>query len=238
MVSKESMRTRGSWMLLLSALIPIDVSAQIVSGTVQSVRTYNDSVLAAIAAAAEMPPLESTVLPAGYREIRMRPQQPMVCCDSIPMLRLVEGPGDVSGTLWLFRTLVLRPGNPMARADERCVPLDDQHICVRPWRLSISDWRTVATKLEQLGAWTLPPDPCNPPRIVRKADGTTSMVRGIPGDSGLLSMQRRVGGTVSSVSCLAPDLQREGDALKAREIYAYFISLSGVIPREPIRIQK
>src|SRR5262245_34851538 len=81
----------------------------------QSAPQIQDPVMSAIAVAAEIPALENTVLPPGHREIRMRSEQPMVCCDPRPMLRLVEGTGEVRGSLWLFRTLVLRPGNPAPR---------------------------------------------------------------------------------------------------------------------------
>src|SRR5205085_626650 len=115
------------------------------------------------------------------REIRMRSEQPMVCCQPMPMLRLVEGPGEVRGTLVLFRTLVLRPGNPMPRDDERCAPLGEQHICVRPWSLSSGTWSDVAIRLDRLGAWTLS-DPCNRPRTVTNSDGSFSVMAGIVGD--------------------------------------------------------
>ena len=200
-------------------------------------RPFEDPVLAAIAAAAELPALANAALPQGYREIRIRTEQSMVCCASRPMLRLVEGPGEIRGTLWLFRTLVLRPGNPMPRDDERCAPLGEQHICVRPWNLSAGDWTAVGARLEQLGAWTLS-DPCNPPRIVRNDDGSTSVGRGFPGDAGLLSVQRRIGSTVSAFDCPGPGLQREPEGLQANDIYHYLTGLSGVISPEPIRIAK
>jgi len=203
---------------------------------------HKDPVLTAIAIAAEMPALENVVLPPGYREIRIRSDQPMTCCDPRPMLRLVEAPGDVQGSLWLFRTLVLRPGNPMESDDERCAPLGEQqhiqqHICVRPWNLNSGDWSTVAARLEQLGAWALS-DPCPRLRIVRNDDGSTSVVGAVLVDAGLLSVQRRVGGNFSTFSCDGPRYRREGDGLKTREIYDYFMGLSGVIPREPVRIAK
>lgn len=191
--------------------------------TAQRTRFRDDKVLTAIAAAAGLPALESSALPLGYREIRIRTEQPNVCCPARPMLRLVQGPGDIQGSLWLFRTLVLRLGNPMQREDERCIPLDEQHICVRPWTLSTGDWTTVADRLEQLEAWTLT-DTCDRGSAVA--------------DAGLLSVQRRVGSTLSSYSCSGPRYRRTDEAVKAHEIYEFFTGLGGVIPREPIRIAK
>jgi hypothetical protein len=158
------------------------------------------------------------------RDSHSKPTQTMVCCEARPMLRLVEGPGEVRGSLWLFRTLVLRSGNPAPRDDERCAPLGNQHICVRPWNLSPGDWTAVAARLEQLGAWTLS-DPCN-------HNGSAVS------DSGLLSVQRRIGSSVSTFLCIAPRYEREADGLKANELYEYFLSLSGVVPPEPIQIAK
>jgi hypothetical protein len=190
----------------------------------ESAQALGDPVLAAISVAAGMPALESAVVPSGSREIRMRSQQTMVCCEARPVLRLVEGPGEVRGSLWLFRTLVLRPGNPAPRDDERCAPLGNQHTCVRPWNLSSGDWTAVAARLEQLGAWTLSA-PCN-------HSGFSAS------DSGLLSVQRRIGSSVSTFFCVGPRYEREADGLKANELYEYFLGLSGVIPPEPIRIAK
>src|SRR6185295_8210948 len=102
----------------------------------QAPQPHGDIVLTAIATAAGMPSLEGGVFPEGYREIRMRAEQSMTCCEARPMLRLVDGPGETVGSLWLFRTLVLRPGNPMPREDELCAPLGEGHICVRPWKLT------------------------------------------------------------------------------------------------------
>jgi hypothetical protein len=196
-----------------------------------------DPVLSAIAAAVEMPALENAILPPGHREIRVRIEQPMVCCDPRPMLRLVEGSGEVRGSLWLFRTLVLRPGNPAPRDDERCEPLGMQHVCVRPWNLSTASWASVAARLEQLGAWTLT-QPCNRPTIIRREDGSTSISGGIVGDAGLLSVQRRVGSSTTAFLCIGPRYEREPDGQKANELYEYFVGLNGVIPSEPIRIAK
>jgi hypothetical protein len=78
----------------------------------QGAQPLNDPVLIAIAAAAELPALDGTDLPANYREIRIRSEQDIVCCQPRPMLRLVERNGDIDGSLWLFRMFVLRTGNP------------------------------------------------------------------------------------------------------------------------------
>jgi hypothetical protein len=196
-----------------------------------------DPVMSAIAAATDMPALENTVFPDDQREIRIRSEQPAVCCDPRPMLRLTEGAGEVRGSLWLFRTLVLRPGNPAPRDDERCEPLGAQHVCVRPWTLSTTSWAAVAARLEQLGAWALT-QPCNRPTIIRGNDGTTSISVGVVGDAGLLSVQRRVGSSVAAFMCIGPSYEREADGQKAKDLYDYFVGLNGAIPRESIRIAK
>ena len=203
----------------------------------QRASQIQDPVMNAIAAAAEMPALEGIVLPPDHREIRIRSEEPMACCDPRPMLRLVDEGGQVRGSLWLFRSLVLRPGNPAPRDDERCEPLGTQHVCVRPWTLSATSWAVVAARLEQLGAWTLT-QPCNRPTIVRGNDGTVSFSVGVVGDAGLLSVQRRVGGSVSAFTCIGPRYERETDGLKAKEVYDYVIGLNGAIPPEAIRIAK
>jgi hypothetical protein len=84
----------------------------------------------------------------------------------------------------------------------------------------------VAARLEQMGAWTLS-DPCNPPQKVTNPDGTWSFARGMPGDAGLLSVQRRLGSTVSSFDCSGPGIQREDDGRRANEIYRYVLELTG-----------
>lgn len=218
------------------ALVTTSPWGQFVAGS-QTDRPFRDPVLSAIAAAAEMPALESTVLPPGYREIRIRSEESMVCCYARPMLRLVEGPGEVRGSLWLFRTLVLRPGNPGPRDDERCEPVEQQHICVRPWNLTSGNWAAVSAKLEQLGAWVLA-NPCNRPTIVHNDDGTTSGSIGVVGDSGVLSVQRRVGLSMSGFLCIGPRHEREVEGLKANALYEYFIGLNGVIPTEFPRIAR
>ncbi len=201
----------------------------------QAAQPSGDAVLAAIATAVGMPALEDADLPLGYREIRIRSEQVLANLTSSPMLRLIEGPDEIDGTLWLFRTLSLRPGNPIAREDERCAPLGSQHICVRPWNLGSDNWTQVAIRLDQLGAWTLS-DPCKPTTTVTINGDTISVASATSNHSGLLSVQRRVGMTASSFSCDGPRYQREGDGLQAKEIYDYFIGLSGAIPPEPIRI--
>src|SRR4029450_8898562 len=90
---------------LVFALGTTNLGSRIVTAS-QSARPIEDRVLTAIAAAAQMPALENAVVPPGYREIRMPSAQKMVCCDASPMLRLIEGPGEIRGSLWLFRTLV------------------------------------------------------------------------------------------------------------------------------------
>jgi len=206
-------------------------------GAPQSPQAYEDDLLAAIATAADIPDLKTASWPVGYREIRIRSEQSMVCCESRPFLRLVQGPGDIRGSLWLFRTLLLRPGNPLPGEDERCEPYRDQHVCVRQWTLAFGDWASVAARLDESGAWAIA-DPCPIGRVVRGNDGSISFVGGIIGDAGLLSVQRRVASTFSSFLCFAPGLPREGDGSKAQAIYEYFVGLTGAVPSEPIRIAK
>jgi len=188
-----------------------------------------DQVFAGIAAAAGMPPLEGTSLPLGAREIRMRFAQEQVCCEPRPMLRLVEDSDSVHGELWLFRTLsfIDRPGNPQPRPDERCAPLvGAQVICVRPWHLSgAGEWAAVAATLKQSGAWDLV-DPCRPTRIQVPDGGIGTSVS----EGGVLSVQRLVGATVSSFSCAAPGDGRDGERLKVKALYDYFVGLGSPIP--------
>jgi hypothetical protein len=203
----------------------------------QTAQPSGDVVLEAIAAAAGMPALENADLPLGYREIRIRSEQILENSGSSPMLRLVESADEISGTLWLFRTLSLRPNNgPMPRENERCAPLGVRQVCVRPWNLGSDNWTQVAIRLDQLGAWTLS-DPCKVTTTVT-TNGDTFSIAGSAtcGDCGLLSVQRLVGSTLSSFSCAGPRYKREGDGRQAKEIYDYFIGLSGAIPPEPIRI--
>ena len=222
--SNPNMR-RLAHIVMIAAVGMAAADLRMVSAS-QITGSFRDQVMAAIAAAAGIPPLESAPLPPGYREIRMRAEQPNYCCDPRPMLRLVEGPGDTRGDLWLFRTLYFigRPGNPQPRPDERCAPLGtgamQAHICVRPWNLSFGDWTTVAMKLEQLGAWALV-DPCS-------GFGVS--------DSGLLSVQRLVESTASSFSCAAPRFGRQGDLLTVKQLYEYFVGLGGPIPHEPVQV--
>ena len=197
-----------------------------------------DAVLAAIAAAAGMPALENTDLPVGYRELRIRSEQRTVNLMPSPMLRLIEGPDEVTGTLWLFRTLSLRPGNPKPRDDEQCAPLGQQHICVRPSDLHSDSWTQVAIRLDQLGAWTLS-DPCRATTTVTVIGDTITITgTGISSHSGLLSVERRVGTTVSAFTCHGPNFRHEGDGWMANEIYNYFLGLNGAIPPDPIRIAR
>lgn len=203
----------------------------------QNARPVQDPVLEAIAAAAGMPPLEDVVLPAGHREIRMRSEQVMVCCGARPMLQLVQSPSGTTGSLWLFRTVALRPGNPASRDDERCAPLREQHICVRLWNLRSTSWEAVGARLEQLKAWALS-EPCNRPTIVRHADGSFSGSVGVVGDSGLLSVQRRIGSSMTGFLCIGPRHEREADGMAANALYEYFIGLNGPIPPESLLLAK
>ena len=71
-----------------------------------------------------------------------------------------------------------------------------------------------------------------------EADGSFSHSVAVMDHAGLLSVQRRVGPTVSEFSCIAPGAEREADGRKAKELYDYFIGLNGSIPPEPIRIAR
>jgi hypothetical protein len=188
--------------------------------------TYEDDLFAAIAQAHDLLDLKDTSLPAGYREIRIRGHLSDVCCWPTPMLRLVQGPDCTRGELLLFRRLFLKAGNPAQRADEHCVPLHDQHVCVRTWPLKSSDWASVAKTLEELGAWSIS-ESCE---IKRNADGSVE-VSGI-GDAGSIYIQRLVGTVYSTYSCNAPSVRTTPVGQKANEIYKYFYSLVGTIPHE------
>jgi hypothetical protein len=196
----------------------------------QTNRPIQDPVLNAIAAAAEMPALESAVLAPGYREILIRNDQSMVCCWPSPMLRLVEGPGEVRGSLWLFRG---RTGKSGPRDDERCAVSGGHYVCVRPWQLASGDWAAVRAKLDELGAWTLD-KPCNRPKVVHHANGMVSISVGGPIDNATLFVQRRVGSNITAFQCRGPQDEREADGLKANALYEYFMGLFGTIPREGV----
>jgi hypothetical protein len=200
-------------------------------------RLLRDQVLDAIATAADLPVLKSAVLSPGYREIRVRTEQPTICCYASPMLRLVEGPDDVRGSLWLFRTLSLRsPGHQPPshlwgpRDDERCAPLAERQVCVRPWTLRSGDWAAVRGKLEELGAWTLD-RPCNRPKIVNGL----LQVSGRPIDNGALFVQRRLGSRMTAFDCYGPQEEREPDGLKANALYEYLKGLPMPIPAEALQ---
>jgi hypothetical protein len=114
---------------------------------------YEDELFTAIAQAYGMPDLKQTTLPPSYQEIRIRDHLRMVGDIPTPMLRLVAHDGQSQGELLLIRRVSLKPGNP-SRADERCVPLRDEHVCVRTWAKSL-DWRSVASMLHEVGAWEI-----------------------------------------------------------------------------------
>lgn len=216
----------GGHGLAIPALPPLAQS----QAQAQAQRNYNDEVFAAIARAQELQELGTTSLPAGYREIRIRGD--LFDLWPTPMLRLVEGPGDIRGELLLFRRLILRPGNPAPRADERCVPLREQHVCVRLWTLRSGDWATVARTLAELSAWSIV-ESCE---ITRNADGGVGMAS--IGDVGSLHIQRLVGTEFSAYSCNAPGARPTPAGRRANAIYEYFYGLSGTIPREPDAIAR
>jgi hypothetical protein len=62
-------------------------------------------VLAAIAVAAQMPPLADASLRSGYREIRIRSEQVLANFEPSPMIRLIEGPDDIRGRFGCFARL-------------------------------------------------------------------------------------------------------------------------------------
>jgi hypothetical protein len=211
--------------VVLSGYAPLSMASDSVCQSLPQ-RGYEDELFAAIARAHELLDLGSVSLPPGYREIWIRGHLSNVCCWPTPMLRLVEGPSDIRGELLLFRRLLLRSGNPAPRADERCVPLREQHVCVRPWTLRSGDWATVARTLEELGAWSIA-ESCE---ITRNADGSGGMTT--IGDAGNLYIQRLVGTEFSSYSCNAPNLRATPVGRKANAIYEYFCGLGGPIPHE------
>ena len=183
---------------------------------------YEDELFAAVAQAHGMPDLKQTTLPPTYREIRIRDHLSMLGYVPTPMLRLVSGEGRATeGELLLFRVIPLRPGNPAPRADERCVPLRDQHVCVRTWEKPI-DWRAVTPMLYELGAW----------EIAERCDyvpGSNS-VSGYA-DAGELYIQRLIGRTFSVYRCNAPQYRTTIEAgRKANAIYQYFRQVVGQVP--------
>jgi hypothetical protein len=182
--------------------------------------TYQDDLFAPIARAHELLDLKDTSLSAGSREIRIRGDLLMACCGPTPMLRLTQDSKGTRGELVLFRILILRPGNPAPRVDERCVPYRDQLVvCARPWPLKAGEWTRVASTLEELGAWSIS-EPCE--------------VSG-PGvsDSGGLYMQRLVGTAFSAYRCNAPSYRTGShEGQRANAIHQYLWSLAGTIPNE------
>jgi hypothetical protein len=189
--------------------------------------TYDDELFAAIALAREIPDLREMSLPAGYREIRIRDDLSMISTMPTPMLRLAEDPdGTRRGELLLFRRLPLRPGNPAPRADERCAPLRDQHVCVRTWRSQSDDWVAIASALEQLDGWSIS-ERCE---VHQDSDGRT--VWSVVTDSGGLSIQRLVGAAFTRYRCNAPPGGTTPAGQRADAIYQYFLGVVGKIPYE------
>jgi hypothetical protein len=189
--------------------------------------TYDDEMFAAIAQARGIPDLRTMSLPDGYREIRIRGDLSMGLKPT-PMLRLAEEPdGTRRGELVLFRRLFLRPGNPAPRADERCAPLRDQHLCVRTWRPQSDDWVGIASVLELLGAWSISE------RCEVSNDSEGRFVRSWVGDSGGLNVQRLIGSTFSQYGCNAPRFRTTTSAgQRAHEIDEYCLSVVEDIPYE------
>lgn len=130
------------------------------------------------------------------------------------------------GELLLFRHLLLMQGNPAPRADERCVPLHDQHVCVRTWPLKSEDWPEIASTLEELGAWSIS-ERCD---VIRNFDGNSP--RSMVTDSGTLYVQRSGRGAFSGYVCNAPRLRTSSAGQRANAIYQYFLSLFGSMPYE------
>jgi hypothetical protein len=194
----------------------------------QDLVSYDDELFAAIARAREIPDLREMSLPTGYREIRIRDDLSMISYMPTPMLRLSEDPdGTRRGELLLFRRLSLRPGNPAPRADERCAPLRDQHVCVRTWRSQSDDWVAIASALEQLDGWSIS-ERCE---VHQDSDGRT--IWSVVTDTGGLSIQRLVGASFTHYGCNAPSLRTTTPAgQRANDIYQYFSSLVGKIPYE------
>jgi hypothetical protein len=190
--------------------------------------TYDDELFAAIAQARGIPDLRAMSLSDGYREIRIRGDLSMISTMPTPMLRLAEDPdGTRRGELLLFRRLPLRPGNPDPRADERCAPLRDQHVCVRTWRPQSDDWVAVASAFEQLDAWSIS-DRCE---FSTDAEGRVS--GSFVTDSGGLNIQRLVGSAFTHYACNAPSFRTTTAAgQRAHDIDQYFLSLVGKIPYE------
>ena len=211
-----------------TAVVPCMVRHASAQSAARNLVTYEDELFAAIADAREIPDLPRMSLPVGYREIRIRDHLSMVSTMPTPMLRLVQGPdGATRGELLLFRRLVLRPGNPAPRGDERCAPLRDQHACVRPWPSKSDDWIAVASALEELDAWSIS-GRCE---VINHPDGSISL-GGITGDAGELYIQRLVGPSFTQYRCNAPSFRTTPVGLKANDIYKYFTRLFGKIPYE------
>ena len=182
---------------------------------------YEDELFAAVAQAHGMPDLKQTTLPPAFREIRIRDHLSMMGYVPTPMLRLVSGEGRAAeGELLLFRRIPIRPGNPPPLPDERCVPLRDEHVCVRTWVRSF-DWFTVARMLNELDAW----------EIAGRCDYVEGRNSGTITDVGALYIQRLIGRTFSSYRCNAPQYRTTTDSgRQANAIYQYFRQLVGPVP--------
>jgi hypothetical protein len=211
-----------------TAVLPVMARHASAQSAARDSVTYDDELFAAIARARQIPDLREMSLPAGYREIRIRGDLSMISTMPTPMLRLAEDPdGTRRGELLLFRRLPLRPGNPAPRADERCAPLRDQHVCVRTWRSKSDDWVAIGSVFEQLDAWSIS-ERCE---VSTDAKGRT--LGSFVGDSGGLNIQRLVGSALTHYACNAPSLRATTPAGKsAHDIDQYFLSLFGKIPYE------
>ena len=91
----DSMMNRIAFTLALAVALGTASPDDELLAASQRASQTQDPVMNAIAAATEMPALESIIIPPDHREIRIRSEQPVACCDPRPMLRLVEEAGQV-----------------------------------------------------------------------------------------------------------------------------------------------
>ena len=158
-----------------------------------------------------MPPLRAVALPDGSREIRITESYGFVAGRQIPLLRIVVRPEGVAGELLIFWAEPKDPAETESR--DSCAPLRDTlQTCVRIAATPDVKWDTVASRLNELGAWSIATR-CEHP-------GTVS-------DAGELLIQRLEGSRFESYTCNAPQSNVEREAgRRSVEIAAYVGSLA------------
>jgi hypothetical protein len=164
-----------------------------------AVRRLHDSVAAAVG----LPPLADVPVPEGYREIRLSSGHGMIAGAEYPMLRLVEGPGGVTGELLLFRV----------RLD---APVASQRWAVRRLGEAPAEgWSVWLRQLDSLGV-------ARPP-----AEGPRRYIT----DSGHLIVEVRHGGEYLTYDVNAPMYRQDAEGQRAAAMVRVLDAAAKVIPR-------